>query len=202
MSSAIAPLVGALPPADASCLVLAQGMGLEQLSQVLEQELPGTVAVVVLPRAVEPGSAGLKALQNAAERIDIAVLLDARLGDGELASSMSDAEGVLCWARQVKSLRAQLGKEATIVVDAGISRHDAMVGAEAGASAIWFNQRGDQQAAELYPKDDEGPQSVADLYMWWEQIMEIPAVLDLGSLDQPPSWLDQAEFVAVQITPA
>ena len=93
-----------------------------------------------------------------------------------------------------------MDSEATLVVDAGISRHDAMTGAEVGADAVLFRQSAEQLAVDLYPEDDEGPQDVASLYAWWEQLMEPPAILDIDSLDGTPPWMDHVEFVAVQAT--
>ncbi len=79
--------------------------------------------------------------------------------------------------------RRELGDEAIIGIDAGASRHSAMVLAEAGASYVSFS----------------GEASL-DLTQWWAEVMEVPVVA-LGcrtAADVERAAFTGAEFVAVE----
>lgn len=169
----------------------------------LEDGFDQVVAVCIMGQQEDQGAAAQSAASHvldSALRLDVPLFVDARLVSDLGSMDFTPFSGAVCRANQVKFLRKTMDSEATVVVDAGISRHDAMTGAEVGADAVLFRQSAEQLAADLYPKDDEGPQDVASLYAWWEQLMEPPAILDVDSLDETPPWMDHVEFVAVQAT--
>lgn len=190
-------------PYEHDTLLFCQPEHAEAALSALEDGFDQVVAVCINGHVDDQGAAAVKAantvLDNAL-RLDVPLFVDARCVSDLGSLDFTPFSGAVCNANQVKYLRKSMDSEATVVVDAGISRHDAMTGAEVGADAVLFQQKADQVAAELYPIDDEGPQDVANLYAWWEQLMEPPAILDIDSLDETPNWISHVEFVAVQAT--
>jgi thiamine-phosphate pyrophosphorylase len=74
--------------------------------------------------------------------------------------------------KQIEWARKQIGQDRIVGYDAGLSRHDAMVAAEAGADYVM-----------LGPLKDVEP----DLLTWWQAVIETPLVVDLGEADSENS---------------
>ena len=190
-------------PYDHDTLLFCLPEHAEAALSALEDGLDQVVAVCVLDQHDDGGATAqiaASAILDSALRLDVPLFIDTRRVSDLGSLDYAPFSGAVCHANQVKFLRKTLDSEATLVVDAGISRHDAMTGAEVGADAVLFRQSAAQLADDLYPEDDEGPQDVANLYAWWEQLMEAPAILDVDSLDETPPWIDHVEFMAVQAT--
>jgi len=77
--------------------------------------------------------------------------------------------------RKIREARAALGADAIIGSFCGISRHDGITAAEAGADYVTFGpvagQLGDGKIAEI------------DLFAWWSEMIEVPVVAE-GGLDE------------------
>ena len=120
-------------------------------------------------------------------------------GDGELARSLR-ADGVhLFAARDLRpayaAARGILGQRDIVGVDAGISRHDAMTMAEAGADYIAFG-------APSHLKDRDKARARRDgLVAWWGEIFEIPCVAFDVETPQEAEALSRAgaDFIAVRL---
>lgn len=71
----------------------------------------------------------------------------------------------------LRKLRTDLGKDAIIGAEAGVSRHDGMTLAEAGADYVAFGPVG---ASAL----GDGQQAGFELFEWWSQMIEVPVVAE------------------------
>ena len=74
-------------------------------------------------------------------------------------------------ARQVRLLRKDLGADAIIGAFCGVSRHDGMAAAEAGADYVAFGPAGDSPLGR-------GEKLDFDLIEWWSQVIEVPCITE------------------------
>lgn len=132
-----------------------------RLAAALEAAPVACLRLPQLPEAIE-------FIRLAQER-NVAALLD---GNPELADRFG-ADGVhLADAADYAAARSLLGDSAIVGVHCGLSRHAAMLAAEAGADYVSFD-------ADL------------DLVAWWAEIMVVPVVAELGN-----DFARAAEFAA------
>ena len=129
-------------------------------------------SVLIVPpagRALEAATA--RPLVELARRRRAAALIAAdaplarRLGaDGVHLGSSADPDGAY------QAARAILGASGVVGIDAGISRHDAMTMAEAGADYVAFG-------APAHLKDRDKARARRDeLVAWWADIFQVPCV--------------------------
>jgi thiamine-phosphate pyrophosphorylase len=154
-------------------------------------------AVLIAPAAGQLLSAAeAKPLLERARQAGVAALL---LEEVDLARTLG-ADGVHLAARDdpqatYRAARDTLGKDGVVGVDAGISRHAAMVLAEAGADYVGFG-------APPHLKDrDKARGRREDLVSWWAPIFEVPCVafdVETGEEAQQVA-VAGAEFVAVTL---
>lgn len=189
-----------MPESGPGCelyLVVEAGDGAAaRLSAALAAAEPATVLV----RAPEGGAleaAAARPLVEIARRAGIAALVE---GDAALAGA-SGADGVhLGWSKGAlgayQAARAALGEAKIIGADAGVSRHDAMSLAEAGADYISFG-------APTRLKDrDRGRERRDELIAWWAEIFQVPCVaFDVETADEADIVARAgADFVAVTLS--
>jgi thiamine-phosphate pyrophosphorylase len=153
----------------------------------------------VLIRAPDAGvldAADVKPLVEMARRAGVAALV---AGDEALLRA-SGADGLhLGWSKsalaQYQAARVVLGDEKIIGVDAGVSRHDAMTLAEAGAEYIGFG------APAALKDRDKGRERRNELVAWWGEIFQVPCVaFDVETADEAALMAQTgADFVAVRV---
>lgn len=74
-------------------------------------------------------------------------------------------------ARQVRSLRKDLGADAIIGAYCAGSRHDGMAAAEAGADYVAFGPAGPSPLGRAEPVE-------FDIVEWWSQVIETPCITE------------------------
>jgi thiamine-phosphate pyrophosphorylase len=141
------------------------------------------------PAAVAP-------LITAAHRADVAALIagDARLAEGLRADGvhLRPAKDV---ADQYGQVRRRLGVGAIVGADCGVSRHDAMSLAEAGADYVAFG-------APRHLNDRARGRARRDgLVAWWGEIFQVPCVaLDVESVEEAKALSAAgADFIGVAV---
>ena len=77
-------------------------------------------------------------------------------------------------ARSIRKVRKDLGNDAIIGAFCGITRHDGISAAEAGADYVAFGPVGETPLGD-------GSKAEADLFEWWSEMIEVPVVAE-GSL--------------------
>jgi len=145
----------------------------------------GDVAAVILkPQAGLPEIKRLKALGEALQRHDCAVLLhgpaDTALRAGLDGAHADDTEALADALRRLKPDR---------IVGAGglTTRHTAMEAGESGADYVLFGSLDGSDAARAAP-----------LVGWWSELFEVPCVAVVGDLDAVPELAAAgADFIAL-----
>ncbi len=82
--------------------------------------------------------------------------------------------------RPVRKLRADLGADAIIGAFCGITRHDGIAAAEAGADYVAFGPVGDTGLGD-------GSMAPHDLFAWWSEMIEVPVIAEGGLT---PAWVE------------
>jgi thiamine-phosphate pyrophosphorylase len=144
---------------------------------------------------------GAQPLVELAQRANVAALI---AGHAQLARTLRadgvhlDAVGGLAAYEEARSL---LGSRAIVGADPGISRHDAMAFAEAGADYVAFG-------APAHLNDRDKARARRDeLVEWWAEIFQIPCVAFDVETPEEAAHLARtgADFIAVRLareTPA
>lgn len=113
------------------------------------------------------------ALRQVAHARDVALVIESHaLLVGRLGL---DGVHMMDGARSVRALRKDLGADAIIGAYCGVTRHDGISAAEAGADYVAFGPVG---ATVL----GDGRRAEADLFDWWSDMIEVPVVAE-GALD-------------------
>jgi thiamine-phosphate pyrophosphorylase len=164
----------------------------------------GTAGIACLLLAPPAGGAlaadRIKALVEAVQARQVAALI---ADDIELARTVR-ADGVHLGPRNLgpgnleetyERARSVLGDRAIVGVDAGISKHDAMTAAEAGADYIAFGA-----PARLKDRDKARVRR-DELVAWWGEIFEVPCVaLDVETRGEAEALVGAgADFIAVRL---
>ncbi len=95
--------------------------------------------------------------------IDQHVLMVERLG--------LDGVHLLDGARSVRRVRKDLGGDAIVGAFCGITRHDGMNAAEAGADYVAFGPIGQSPLGD-------GLQVAFDTFQWWSDVIEVPVIAE------------------------
>jgi thiamine-phosphate pyrophosphorylase len=165
---------------------LAAALGAARLAAVLIAPGPG--------RQLGADEAGALVRHAREAGVTALVLDDSRMAralgaDGVHLAGRDDAEAAYRTAREA------LGGSRVIGVEAGVSRHTAMVLAEAGADYVGFG-------APPHLKDrDKARMRRAEMVAWWAPVFEVPCVaFDVESREEAAELAaDGADFVAVTL---
>ncbi len=76
-------------------------------------------------------------------------------------------------ARSIRALRKDLGSDAIIGAACGITRHEGIAAAEAGADYVAFAPVGETGLGD-------GKMADPDLFDWWSEMIEVPVVAEGG----------------------
>lgn len=166
----------------------------ERLAAVLGPQIASVLVTPAAGRALDAAAA--RPLVEAAQKAGIAALIEL---DVDLARALR-ADGV--HLRVAKDLaaaydeaRSRLGQRAIVGADPGISRHDAMIAAEAGADYIAFG-------APAHLNDRDKARGRRDeLIAWWAEIFQVPCVaFDVESPREAEALATAgADFLAVRL---
>lgn len=94
-------------------------------------------------------------------------------------------------ARNVRAFRKDLGADAIIGAYCGVTRHDGLNAAEAGADYVSFGPVGMTGLGD-------GRQAGQDIFEWWSEIIEVPVVAEGAlTLDLVASLAPFTDFFAI-----
>jgi thiamine-phosphate pyrophosphorylase len=190
-----------VPYAGTGCQLYAVVEAGEAASERLAAALGAAeiASVLIAAAAGRPLEAGVaKPLVELAKRHGAAALM---AGDAQLARSLGadgvHLGGVADLVGAYREARGVLGADGVIGTDPGISRHDAMTLAEAGADYLAFG-------APVQLKDrDKAKARRDDLVAWWGEIFQVPCVaFDVETAEEAQALARAgADFVAVTLGP-
>ena len=114
------------------------------------------------------------AIRDIAHAHDVAVVIEDHI---ELAQRHGlDGVHLTTGSKQVRYARKELGADAIIGAGCGLSRHDGLNAAEAGADYVSFAPAGE---TALGSGEDEDAKAI---FQWWSEMIEVPVVAE-GALD-------------------
>lgn len=138
------------------------------LSRVLDAQDIACLRLSMATRDEDDLARAADALREVTHARDIALVIDQHV----MLAERLGLDGVhLTNPRGLRKLRDAKGEDFIIGAACGVSRHDGMAAAEAGADYVSFgpvgpNALGDGAVAEM------------DLFQWWSEVIEVPVVAE------------------------
>jgi thiamine-phosphate pyrophosphorylase len=141
----------------------------DQLAAVLDGFDIACVRLSLASRDEDMIARAADACRAVAHARDVAIVIDNHVMMVERLGL--DGVNLTDGARQVRKIRETLGADAIVGAFCGITRHDGMNAAEAGADYVAFGPAG---ATAL----GNGEVVDFDLIEWWSQVIEVPVITE------------------------
>lgn len=143
-----------------------------QMAAVLDSTDVACVRLALATKDEDRIARAADALRVVAHARDVALVIESHV----LMVERHGLDGVHLTdgARSIRKVRKDLGTDAIIGAFCGITRHDGISAAEAGADYVAFGPVGDSPLGD-------GSKAGADLFEWWSEMIEVPVVAE-GSL--------------------
>jgi thiamine-phosphate pyrophosphorylase len=173
------------------CLISPPAPDPERFPELLAAALDAVPVACVRLAAASRDEALLGRLADACRAVaherDVAVVIDTH----QLIAERHGLDGVHLTdgARSVRAARKALGADAIVGAFCGISRHDGMSAAEAGADYVAFGPVGGTLGDGRHADDE--------LFAWWSEMIEAPVIAEGGLTDASvPRLARLADFLA------
>lgn len=141
----------------------------DRLAAVLDAAPVACLRLAFAERDVDVLRRALDACRVVAHDRDVAVVVEGHL---KLVAPLGlDGVHLTDGARSVRAARKALGAEAIVGAACGVTRHEGMSAAEAGADYVAFGPVGDTALGD-------GRRAEADLFQWWSEMIEVPCVAE------------------------
>ena len=140
-----------------------------QLSAVLDAAEIACLRLSLSAQDEDQVARAADAVREVAHRHDIALVIERHV---QLVERLGlDGVHLTDGARNIRKLRKELGEDAIIGTHCGITRHEGINAAEAGADYVTFGPVG---ATAL----GDGSKAELELFEWWSEMIEVPVVAE------------------------
>jgi thiamine-phosphate pyrophosphorylase len=143
----------------------------DRLAAVLDGTEIACLRLALAGRDPDPIARAADALRAVAHARDVAIVIESH---ALLVPKLGlDGVHLTDGARSVRAMRKELGADAIIGAACGITRHEGIGAAEAGADYVSFGPVGETGLGD-------GKQAEAELFDWWSEMIEVPVVAEGG----------------------
>ncbi len=143
----------------------------DRLANVLDHHGIACVRLAMATKDEDRVARAADALREVTHARDVAITIEAHVQMVERLGL--DGVHLTDGARSVRKVRKDLGTDAIVGAFCGVSRHDGLSAAEAGADYVSF---GPVTASAL----GDGAYAEQDLFAWWSEMIEVPVVAEGG----------------------
>lgn len=141
----------------------------DRLAAVLDGTEVACLRLAMAGRDEDRIARAADALRQVAHARDVALVIESHAG---LVPRLGlDGVHLTDGGRNVRKLRKDLGTDAIIGAACGVTRHEGISAAEAGADYVSFAPVGDTALGD-------GSRAGADLFDWWSEMIEVPVVAE------------------------
>lgn len=143
----------------------------ELLARVLDSIEIACLRLALATKDTDTLGRAADACREVAHARDVAIVIENHL----LLAERHGLDGVHLTdgARTIRKARKDLGEDAIVGTHCGVTRHEGITAAEAGADYISFGPVG------LTGLGD-GTRAEADLFQWWSEMIEVPVIAEGG----------------------
>lgn len=141
----------------------------DRLAAVLDGYETACLRLAMAGRDEDRIARAADALRQVAHARDVALVIETHAG---LVTRLGlDGVHLTDGARSIRKLRKDLGPDAIIGAACGVTRHEGISAAEAGADYVSFSPVGETTLGD-------GSRAEADLFDWWSEMIEVPVVAE------------------------
>lgn len=141
----------------------------DRLAAVLDGYAVSCVRLAMAGRDEDRIARAADALRQVAHARDVAIVIETHAG--MIARLGLDGVHLTDGARSIRKLRKDLGADAIIGAACGVTRHEGISAAEAGADYVAFAPVGETGLGD-------GSRAGQDLFEWWSEMIEVPVVAE------------------------